>query len=136
MSQYSKQLKNKLDGIVGEMAECPSLFAKNPDKNFTRSRKIDFQNLIRILLSCGGNSLNKELYDYFKQKGMTVTVSAFVQQREKLLPEGLEYLFHEFNSACRDEKHYNGYRLFAVDGSTMTYKGVRRCYCAGETERL
>jgi len=124
MGQYSKQLKNKLDGIINEMAECPSLFARNPDKDFTRSRKIDFQNLIRILLSCGGNSLNKELYDYYKQKNMTVTASAFVQQREKLLPEGVEYLFHEFNSACKNEKEYDGYRLLAVDGSTMTYNGT------------
>lgn len=37
MGQYSKQLKNKLDGIINEMAECPSLFARNPDKDFTRS---------------------------------------------------------------------------------------------------
>ena len=124
MGQYSKQLKNKLDGIINEMAERPSLFARNPDKDFTRSRKIDFQNLIRILLSCGGNSLNKELYGYYKQKNMTVTASAFVQQREKLLPEGIEYLFHEFNSACKDEKEYDGYRLLAVDGSTMTYNGT------------
>ena len=49
---------------------------------------------------------------------------AFVQQREKLLPEALDYLLHEFNKACSDAKRYEGYRLFAVDGSTMAYNGT------------
>ena len=123
MGQYSKRLKNKLNNIISEMAENPSLWAKNPSVDFIRNRKITFTDLIRILLSSGGNSLNKELYDYFKPTDKTVTASAFVQQRDKLLPDALAYLLHEFNSVCSDTKLYNGYRLFAVDGSTMTYNG-------------
>lgn len=123
MGQFSKQLKNKLNNIISEMADCHSLFAKNPESDFTRNRKLNFDTMIKILLSAGGNSLNKELYDYFKQKNMTVTASGFVQQRDKLLPEGLEYLFHEFNRVCSDSKKYNGYRLFAVDGTVMSYNG-------------
>lgn len=121
MGQFSKQLKNRLTGLIDGMAENPSLWSRNPKADFVRNRKIPFADLVKILLSSGGNSLNKELYDYFRPKNVSVTNSAFVQQRDKLLPDALEYLFHEFNDACHDEKLYNGYRLLAVDGSTMTY---------------
>ena len=107
------------------MAAAPAPFVQNPGKDFVRNRKITFENLIKILISSGGNSLNKELYDYFKQKDITVTSSAFVQQRAKLLPEALIYLLHEFNSVCDDERKFLGYRLFAVDGSTVTYNGSK-----------
>ena len=123
MGQYSKRLKNKLNKLINEIAENPSLWVRNSRTDFARNRKITIRDLIRILLSAGGNSMNKELYDYFKLSDKTVSASAFVQQRDKLLPDALDYLLHEFNSVCYDVKLYNGYRLFSVDGSTMTYNG-------------
>lgn len=123
MGQYSKRLKNKLNKLINEIAENPSFWVRNSRTDFARNRKITIRDLIRILLSAGGNSMNKELYDYFKLSDKTVSASAFVQQRDKLLPDALDYLLHEFNSVCYDVKLYNGYRLFAVDGSTMTYNG-------------
>lgn len=123
MGQYSKRLKNKLNKLINEIAENPSFWVRNSRTDFARNRKITIRDLIRILLSAGGNSMNKELYDYFKLSDKTVSASAFVQQRDKLLPDALDYLLHEFNSVCYDVKLYNGHRLFAVDGSTMTYNG-------------
>lgn len=123
MGQYSKRLKNKLNKLINEIAENPSLWVRNSRTDFARNRKITIRDLIRILLSAGGNSMNKELYDYFKLSDKTVSASAFVQQRDKLLPDALDYLLHEFNSVCYDVKLYNSYRLFSVDGSTMTYNG-------------
>ena len=122
MGQYSKRLKNKLNKLINEIAENPSFWVRNSRTDFARNRKITIRDLIRILLSAGGNSMNKELYDYFKLSDKTVSASAFVQQRDKLLPDALDYLLYEFNSVCYDVKLYNGY-LFAVDGSTMTYNG-------------
>ena len=121
MGRFAKQLKNKLNGIIDEMAGDPSLFVRMPGKDFIRSRKLGFSDMLRLLVSCGGNSLNKEIRDFVKPKGYHVTSSAFVQQRDKILPEALEFLLHEFNSVCHDTKLWNGYRLLAVDGTTMTY---------------
>lgn len=115
---YSGELKKHLEKIIDEMAQTPCLFAKNPKTDFTRDRKLTFSKLIRLLLSMGGNSINKELYDYFKGEGL-ITSSAFIQQRDKLLPETLEYLLHEFNAACKDTSDYNGYHLYAVDGTDV-----------------
>ena len=121
MDQYAKQLKNKLLKIIRQMADDPSQWVRNPDKDFIRNRKITFEDVMRFLISSGGNSLNKELYDYFKPTDTTVSASALVQQRAKLLPEAFDYLLHRFNAVCRDTKTYTGYRLLAVDGSTMTF---------------
>ncbi len=53
-----------LNGIITRMSNNSSQFANNPDKNFKRNVKIPFTNLVNMLLSFGGNSPNKELYDY------------------------------------------------------------------------
>lgn len=116
------RLKNILNSIIGEMAENPGRFARNPSVDFTRNRKLTFIQLSRLLLSMGGNSLNKELFDHFTPSSAP-TVSALVQQRAKLKPKAMEHLFHQFNIACDDARKYRGCRLLAIDGTTMTYKG-------------
>ncbi len=67
----------------------------------------------------GGNSLKLELMNYFSYDVETATCSAFVQQREKILPEALEYLFHKFTSTSINPNYYDGYRMLAVDGSDL-----------------
>lgn len=49
----------------------------------------------------------------------TATVSAFVQQREKILPFAVESLFHRFVDECEEAKTYRDYRLLAADGSDL-----------------
>lgn len=49
----------------------------------------------------------------------TATTSAFVQQRNKILPSAVEFLFHAFTQSYTDIKDYRGYRLLAVDGSDL-----------------
>ena len=43
-----------------------------------------------------------------------------ITQREKILPEALEFLFHKFTSSSVNPKYYEGYRMFAVDGSDLS----------------
>jgi len=49
----------------------------------------------------------------------TATTSAFVQQRNKILPSAVEFVFHEFTQSFADIKYYRGYRLLAIDGSDL-----------------
>jgi len=67
----------------------------------------------------GGNSIYKELLEYFKYDVETATSSAFVQQRGKILPSALEYLFKAFTNSFDNYKTFNGYRLLAADGSKL-----------------
>lgn len=117
MINYSKIVKYKLTSIIKQMGESTELFVKNPGKDFTRNRKLTFEYVINLLLSMGGNSIYSELLEYFKYDAKTATSSAFVQQRGKILPSALEYLFKTFTNSFDNYKTFNGYRLLAADGS-------------------
>ena len=96
------------------MAEHQWLFVKNPDKDFTRNRKLGFKRMFSPLLSMNGNSIYKELLDYCGYTPDIATSSAFVQQRDNILPIAFEFLLKEFNQSFEDYTTYERYRLLAV----------------------
>jgi len=49
----------------------------------------------------------------------TATTSAFVQQREKILPSAFEDLFEKFTATHLKPRNHRGYRLLAADGSDL-----------------
>jgi hypothetical protein len=51
------------------------------------------------MLSMCGKSLENELLELFDYDLNTVSSSAFIQNRNKLLSETFEVLFHEFNNS-------------------------------------
>jgi len=109
MNEYADFIKEKLDTVLTQMHESSWLFVNDPEKDFTRKRKLDFKDMMIILLSMGGNSLRLELMKYFSYDTETATCSAFVQQREKILSEALEFLFHKFTSLAINPNFYDGY---------------------------
>lgn len=118
---YIETVKDSLFKSISNLDEISSLFILHPEKDFTRKRKLDFQTLIKTLLTMSGSSLNKELLDFFDFAPNAPTVSAFNQQRSKVLPEAFEYLFHDFIELVpHTEKTFHGYRLIACDGSNLT----------------
>ena len=114
---YPEQVKSFLWNTISEMAENPWLFARNPNSDFTRKRKLDFENLLRFLISRESGSTNHELLKYFDYESETISVSAFYQQRKKLLPESLQYLLHQLNSKFPFVLYKDKYNLLACDGS-------------------
>ena len=118
-NKYPNAVKKRLTSLIMKMSALPSLFVRNPEKDFTRERKLPFGTMLRLLLYMGGNSICKELLEEHDYDIDTPTTSAFVQQRDKILPEALEFLFHEFTCSFPDTKTYRGYRLLAIDGSDL-----------------
>ncbi len=82
---------------------------------FTRKCVLNMETMVNLLLSMQGGSLKKELYD----ADIDVTASAFVQQRNKLSWTVFEDAFEHFNANCNDVKKYKGYRVLAIDGTTV-----------------
>lgn len=122
MNNYIKNVKDSLKSLISDMAANPSLFVKNPKTDFSRNRKIKFQTFLEITLNSGGCTMNKELLDFFDLNMNTPSVSAYTQQRAKVLPEAFEFLFHEFTAAnTKNLKLYEGYRLLACDGSNLSF---------------
>ncbi|MDE5748397.1 MAG: IS4 family transposase [Acetatifactor sp.] len=115
-----KTIRKNLVGLIEELSASPQLFLKDPDKDFTRKRKLSFRDTVSLLLQMEGNSTTNELLSFFKCSTATPTASAFRQQRDKILPEALDFLFREFTESSMDNTSlYMGYHLFAVDGSDL-----------------
>ncbi|MPQ45198.1 IS4 family transposase, partial [Clostridium tarantellae] len=119
MKNHSNFVKKKLKNIVNEMTGSIENFVRNPSKDFVRNRKLTFENMMILLLSMGGGSIRKELLDFSEYSIKTPTPSAFVQQRNKILPSAFEYLFKEFTSLSNNYKLFRGYRVLAADGSVV-----------------
>ena len=121
MSKYINKVTSSLTKLISEISENPSLFVKNPKTDFTRNRKINFKKFIGITMNSGGGTMSKELLDYFDFDVDTPSVSAYTQQRSKVLPEAFEFLFNSFTQEnMSSTNNYKGYRLIACDGSNLT----------------
>lgn len=116
MNEYANSLKQTLTSLIREIAIAPAPYVKNPEKDFTRRKKLPFDTVMQLLISMGGNSLYKELLESRGYDVNTATTSAFVQQRNKILPSAVEFLFHEFTRSYTDTYFQNqpntkGYNL-------------------------
>lgn len=116
-----QKIKTVFTDAVAHVVSNISQYAVNPDKDFTRSRKMSADRLITFLVSCGSSSNRIELLDFFGPQAHPVSASAFNQQRSKLRPEALEAVFHRFNSSALLTSAESGFRFLAADGSTFTF---------------
>ena len=112
-------LRERLFSIIRRLGEEPEWYARKPGRDFTRKRTLTPAVLIHLILAMGEKSVWKGLLGYFRRRIDTPSASAFVQQRQKLLPSALEDLFHRFSDRLRPQKKFRGYRLLAVDGSSL-----------------
>ncbi len=84
-------------------------------KHFARKSKLSVEGMITLLLSMQGGSLKKELHEL----GAGVTASAFVQRRKHISSMLMEDVLEHFNAASDDNRCYKGYRVLAIDGTTV-----------------
>ena len=111
-------VKQILNQHIHAMEQNKNDFVKNPDRDFTRKRKLTFSDTIMMIISMECGSIRSELLKYFSYSPETATSSAFVQQRDKLKPETFRSLFYSFSDSFTSETK-NGYHHFAVDGSDV-----------------
>lgn len=126
-------LKKNLFSLISEMQTVSYLFVKHPEKDFSRKRKLSFSDTIQFLLSMKGNTICSEWLDFWDFSPNTASVSAFSQQRQKILPYAMDYLFHSFNDTFSSLDTYRCFRLLACDGSDLAIahnpndKAAHRC---------
>ncbi len=117
--EFCARVKQVLCTKIREMAAYSWLFVRNSGKDFTRGRKLNFETTLQCLITMESGSVQKELLSLFQYDPHTPTASALIQQRAKILPEALDFLFHEFNDAFPSDRTYRGYRLLACDGTDV-----------------
>ena len=92
----SMAVKRSLEQSIDDLDAIKALFLQHPEKDFTRSRKIDFKKLIQMNIQFEGSATQNEILKFFSFQDQTPTASAFCQQRAKDLPDAFEFLFHSF----------------------------------------
>ena len=117
-------VKRKLDSAISDISDISWLYSQDPNSDFSRKRKLPMDSMFRLLLKFSGKSLQNELSAYYISPERVYqnipTKSAFTQQRQKLLWEGCYALFRAFTDSLPYLKLFDGYRLLACDGSTVS----------------
>ena len=115
----SDAIKAMLLATINEIAADPQKYAVHPGKDFTRNRKMGFNDTILLLLTMEADCIKEELYRYFGRNTNAPSKAAFYKQRKKLNEEALANLLRMFNTKL-SKKLYNGkYQFIACDGSAV-----------------
>lgn len=114
---YPDAVKAMLLASINELAADPHKYAVCPGKDFSRARKIGFQDLLLMLLTMEAGSLKEELYRFFGRCTDAPSKAAFYKQRKKLRDGALRALMLSFNRKCKKHLFKGKYSLVACDGS-------------------
>lgn len=112
-------VKKKLTEAISQLCEVSWMFAKDPERDFTKKRKLPFDKVVSFLLAMEGGSLTTEMLRYFGCSSNIASSSAFVQQRGKIHPSAFSSLFDLFVQKTNKDLYYKGFRLLAADGSDI-----------------
>lgn len=117
----AKLIRDLLDQSQKNLNESMNQYISNPNRDFTRVRKLRFNKVISSVLGMEGRSLNNELLYQFGCSMETPTSSALIQQRNKISYKAFEFLFHDFTAMAMKEniQLFKGCRLLAVDGTDL-----------------
>ena len=107
-----------LKAIVKEMEGNKDRYVAEPQKDFSRNRKVTFYDMMWFLLFIGANSMSEEIRRSFNHKDFSyISEAAILKSRSKIKVLAFEQLFHKFNDTLENPKEYKGYRVLALDGS-------------------
>ena len=114
-----KRIRKQLNAAISTIDERHSDYCINAEKDYTRNRKLNFETVLRTVLSMTNHSLQAEINHYWNFSAQSPTKSAFIQQRQKIFPEAFRDLFDEFTKKIIPMETLKGYRLFACDGTSV-----------------
>ena len=96
---FFNQIKFLFRDAVFHVVSHMSPYLVDPDKDFTRRRKLPPETLISFLVSQGASSTGNELDDFFDFSPDAPSLSALNQQRNKIKPQALEEVFRRFDAS-------------------------------------
>jgi len=113
MKAIGKQLNQ-----IKEMISNPDFISahKQSSTDFTREVKLSFADIMTIVLSNAGSTLDLESYNFCKKQSKSVSPSAICQARGKIKYTAFESLLRETSKAMPVTHLYKGYRLTSYDG--------------------
>ena len=91
--KYTQKVKKRYLTILNDMAKNRDSYVKNPEKDFTRKRKLSFQDTINTIVTYDAGSIGRCIKRYIPKVEKTPTTSAFLQQQKKLKLSAFQTLF-------------------------------------------
>ena len=96
-------------------------YVAEPQKDFSRNRKVTFYDMMWFLLFIGANSMSEEISRAFNNKNFSyISETAILKSRSKIKVSAFEQLLRKFNDTLEKPKEYRGYRVLALDGSDFS----------------
>ena len=113
-----EQVKQSLYLSIDHVEKNREEFLENPKTNFTRSRKISFEQAMMFPMLTEAGNLATELMDFFGEDKFPLP-SAMVQRRSLIKPEAFIELFFHFTNKIPVLNLFNGYQLVSCDGTRL-----------------
>lgn len=146
MLEANVKIIEELKQFLFQVSNTPELLSlfKNQPRDFTRIRKLPFDQLVLLITKLCKKTLSVELDAFFEEinSSTSYSVSAFSQQRLKLnfsffhcWNEVLHRSFYQYYG--QEAKRWKGYRVIAADGSTVNLvnkPGLKK-YFGGQTNQ-
>jgi hypothetical protein len=114
----TEQVKSILSSSINSLLEQRELFIVNPNSDFTRAKKITFEQAMLFPLVAASGDVSSELLDFFGEDNLP-SASSMIQRRNQIKPEAFIELFKRFTNNVPLNKSFNGYQLVACDGSRI-----------------
>lgn len=114
----TKRIKKLLFSEIKTVADNIATYCFNPEKDFTRNRKLSAETVLKGTIGMESGSLTNELIDLFHSSPDMPTASAFVQQRNKIKPEAFKTIFERFSEKITNDIS-SEMPILAVDGSDI-----------------
>lgn len=112
------EIKEMLLSEIDSLLDQRELFLTNPKSDFTRTKKISFEQTVIFPMIAASNDIATELLDYIGEQNLPMP-SAMIQRRNQIKPEAFKALFSSFTKKIPVLKDFLGYQLLACDGSRI-----------------
>lgn len=118
MSFTVTEIRHNLSSVISSLLDKREKFLQNPSTDFTRKKKISFEQTMIFPMIAGSDNLATELLDLFGEKDLPLP-SAMIQRRNQIKKEAFQELFYTFGKTIPAEKNFHGYQLIACDGTRL-----------------
>lgn len=121
---FHQKLKETLNNAISSVTSNLLPYIHDPEKDYSRVKKISADHLISFLISQGASSTKCEWLKFFHYSGDTPSASALNQRRSQMKPEAFEAVFHKFTSDAQQldsDETSHPYQYIAADGSDITF---------------
>ena len=118
MSFTVAEIRKNLFSVFSSLLEQRDEFLTNPASDFTRKKKISFEQTMLFPMIAGADNVATELLDLFGEEDLPLP-SAMIQRRNQIKKEAFKELFFQFNRTIPVTKTFRGYRLIACDGTRL-----------------